>query len=53
MILECVPEAPTKGVAGGLISPLPSIFCKDVIVTLSRNLFIKHSSSATKIQLKN
>ena len=32
MILEYVPEVPTKGVAGGIIAPLPSIFCKDIII---------------------
>ena len=54
MILEYVPETPTKGVAGGVIcAPSCQHFAKTLtLLTLSLNLFIKHSSSAARIQFK-
>ena len=51
MILEFVPEAPTKGMAGGV--PSRQYFTEtSSLFTLSLDLSIKHNSSATRIQFK-
>ena len=53
MILEYVPEAPTKGVAGGHSLISCQYFAKtSSLFTFSVNLFIKHNSSARRIQFK-